>query len=35
MSLAIPTLLLYEVSIFAVRIVEKQRAKAEADRNDE
>jgi sec-independent protein translocase protein TatC len=35
MSLAIPTLLLYEVSIFAVRIVEKQRAKAEADRNAE
>ena len=35
MSLAIPTLLLYEASIFAVRIVEKQRAKAEADRNAE
>ena len=34
MSLAIPTLLLYEASIFAVRIVEKQRAKAEAERND-
>ena len=34
MSLAIPTLLLYEVSIFSVRIVEKQRAKAEAERND-
>jgi sec-independent protein translocase protein TatC len=34
MSLAIPTLLLYEVSIFAVRIVEKQRAKDEAERND-
>ena len=33
-SLAIPTLLLYEASIFAVRIVEKQRAKAEAERND-
>jgi len=35
MSLAIPTLLLYEASIFAVRIVEKQRAKAEAERNAE
>jgi len=34
MSLAIPTLLLYEISIFAVRIVEKQRAKDEAERND-
>lgn len=34
MSLAIPTLLLYEVSIFAVRIVEKQRSRAEAERND-
>lgn len=34
MSLAIPTLLLYELSIFAVRIVEKQRAKDEAERND-
>jgi sec-independent protein translocase protein TatC len=33
MSLALPTLLLYEGSIFAVRIVEKQRAKAEAERN--
>lgn len=35
MSLAIPTLLLYEASIFAVRIVEKQRAKADAERNDD
>jgi len=35
MSLAIPTLLLYEASIFAVRIVEKQRAKAEAERNSD
>jgi sec-independent protein translocase protein TatC len=35
MSLAIPTLLLYEASIFAVRIVEKQRAKAEAERNND
>lgn len=34
MSLAIPTLFLYEVSIFAVRIVEKQRSRAEAERND-
>ena len=34
MSLAIPTLLLYEASIFAVRIVEKQRSRAEAERND-
>jgi len=34
MSLAIPTLLLYELSIFAVRIVEKQRAKDEAERGD-
>jgi sec-independent protein translocase protein TatC len=33
MSLAIPTLLLYEGSIFAVRIVEKQRVKAEAEQN--
>ena len=35
MSLAIPTLLLYEASIFAVLIVEKQRAKAEAERDAE
>ncbi len=35
MSLAIPTLLLYEASIFAVRIVERQRAKADAKRNDD
>ncbi len=35
MSLAIPTLLLYEASIFAVLVVEKQRAKAEAERDAE
>jgi sec-independent protein translocase protein TatC len=33
MSLAIPTLLLYEVSIFAVVIVEKNRKKREAERD--
>src|SRR5215212_6447604 len=31
-SLAVPTLLLYEASIFSVRIVEKKRAEAEAAR---
>ena len=29
-SLAIPTILLYELSIFAVRLVEKKRAAAQA-----
>ncbi|MCB4770064.1 twin-arginine translocase subunit TatC [Ancylobacter sp. Lp-2] len=33
-SLAIPTLLLYEVSVFLVRIVEKRRAAAEAARDE-
>jgi sec-independent protein translocase protein TatC len=30
-GLAIPMLLLYEVSIFSVKIIEKQRAKREAE----
>ena len=29
-SLAIPTLLLYEISIYAVKIVEQKRAQAQA-----
>ncbi|GHE52459.1 Sec-independent protein translocase protein TatC [Camelimonas fluminis] len=35
LSLAIPTLLLYEASIFAVKIVERKRAEAEAKRAEE
>ncbi len=31
-SLALPTIALYEISIFAVRYVERQRAAAEAQR---
>ena len=31
-ALAVPTLLLYEASIFSVRMVEKKRAEAEAAR---
>ncbi len=34
-GLALPTLLLYELSIFSVRAVEKRRAKAEAEREAE
>ena len=34
-ALAVPTLLLYEASIFSVRMVEKKRAEAEAARDAE